>query len=235
MKNIFVFFWKSLFILISCLTIILFQGCGLIGILGTESSYEKKVPAEVKLIKDKKSDNNRKLLVLVKQPSWLNAPPLLGQLLTEQIQLRLVANAALKFSNLISEESLSKFRGSTPNFYSMTTLEIGKAMNADWVLVVELTSYRLFNISDTEYFGGGLAGKAFVIDTADTRQLWPDKLGGEQIEIAFDVEKRGNKAALARLAAAYSHCVTRYFYDCPRRRFKIADEKTVSEIKQWGY
>jgi hypothetical protein len=231
MKN----YYRLVCLTFASFAVVFFQGCGLIGIIGSENPSEKKIPAEVRLIKDKKMDANRKLLVLIKQPSWLNAPPLLGQVLTEQIHARLVANKALALSNLISEESLAKFRGSTPDFYSMAPLDIGKAMNTDWVLVVELTSYKLYNIADTEYLSGELAGRAFVIDIADSKQLWPAGLGGGKIEVVFDVEKKGNKAGLARLAAAFSHCVTRYFYDCPKYRFKIADEKYNPEIKQFGY
>ena len=234
MRKIVLMFWKSFLILTGCLTIIFFQGCGLIAVLGTESPSKQKTPAEIRLIKDKEKDKTKKLLVLVKQPSYLNAPPLLGQVLTEQIQARLIANAALSQSNLIGGDTLAQFRSSTPNFYSMTPQEIGKALKADWVLIADLTAYKLVNVANTEYYSGSLIGRAFLIDIADSRQIWPADSGDKKIDVGFDVERKGSQAALIRLAAAYAHCATRYFYDCPVSKFKIADDKSALVWSQWG-
>ncbi len=215
------------------------QGCELIGVLGTESSWEKKIPAQYSFnVGDQKKvepGQEKKILVLVNQPSFINAPPILRQVLTEQIQTRLIMNAKLKADNFISYDQLSDFRSKETNFFSMSAAEIGKALKADWVLVADLTGYKMVNsISETNYYGGELTGKVFIIDTAGGNKVWPTDSEGRDIKIGFDVERRGSEYALVRLAAGFAHCATRYLYNCPENRFKIADDKSASVWSQWG-
>jgi hypothetical protein len=226
------------YILTASLAVILFEGCALIGVLGTPTPSEKMIPAEFKFVADKSREGrltpDKKLLVLVNQPSWLNAPPLLRQILTEQIQERLIINAGLKPSNMVSYESLSEFRSKEAAFSSMTAAQIGKALNADLVLIVDLTAYRLVNVEDSDYFGGSLSGCTFLIDVASSDRLWPADVENKKINVAFDVESHGQEAAFVRLAAAFAHCTTRFFHDCPSDRFKIAEDKSDSAWSQWG-
>jgi hypothetical protein len=218
------------YILTASLTVILFEGCAIIGVLGTPTPSEKKIPAEFKLAAAK----DKKILVLVNQPSWLNAPPLLRQTLTEQIQKRLIINAGLNPSNMISYESLSEFRSKEAAFSSMTAAQIGKALNAELVLIADLTAYRLVDVEDSGYYEGSLSGCTFLIDAANSGRLWPVDVDNKKINVAFDIESRGQKAALVRLAAAFAHCATRFFYDCPQNKFKIAEDKSDSAWSQWG-
>ena len=232
-KNI--YFIIKMLLAMTAFSIVFCQGCALIGIFGSETSSEKKIPAEIRLFPGKTVDKNKKLLVLIRQPSYLNAPPLLTQILTEQIQVRLVANAVLSPVNLVGSDAFAQFRKSTPSFYAMSPQELGKALNADWILVADLNVFQLANIEDTAYCSGELSGRVFLIEVAGDRQLWPANAAGRKIDVGFDIEKRGAKPAFERLASSFAHCATRYFYDCPRNRFKISDEKTVSELSQFGY
>ncbi len=219
------------YILTASLTVILFEGCAVVGILGTPTPSEKNIPAEFNLAAAK----DKKILVLVNQPSWLNAPPLLRQTLTKQIQSRLIANAGPKpLLNMISYESLSEFRSKEAAFSSMTAAQIGKALNADLVLIADLTAYRLVNVEDSDYFGGSLSGCIFLIDVANSDRLWPADVENKKINVAFDIESHGQEAAFVRLAAAFAHCATRVFYDCPQNKFKIAEDKSDSAWSQWG-
>jgi hypothetical protein len=219
------------YILTASLAVILFEGCALIGILGTPTPSEKMIPAEFKFV----AAEGKKILVLVNQPSWLNAPPLLRQTLTKQIQARLIANAGPKpLLNMISYESLSEFRSKEAAFSSMTAAQIGKALNADLVLIADLTAYRLVNIEDSDYFGGSLSGCTFLIDVANSDKLWPADAENKKINVAFDIESHGREAAFDRLAAAFAHCTARFFYDCPANNFKIAEDKSDSIWSQWG-
>jgi hypothetical protein len=218
------------YILTASLTVILFEGCAVVGILGTPTSSEKTIPAEFKLAAAK----DKKILVLVNQPSWLNAPPLLRQTLTEQIQKRLIANAGLKPSNIVSYESLSEFRSKEAAFSSMAAAQIGKALNADLVLIADLTAYRLVDVEDSDYFGGSLSGCTFLIDVANSDRLWPVDAENKKINVAFDIESHGREAAFDRLAAAFAYCTARFFYDCPQNKFKIAEDKSGSAWSQWG-
>ena len=215
------------------------QGCGLIGILGTESAAEKKIPAQYRFDvgnqKKVEPGQEKKILVLVNQPSYINAPPILRQVLTEQIQARLIMNAKLNAANFITYQALSDYRSKELNFYSMKAGEIGKALKADWLLVADLTGYKLINsIEETNYYGGTLTGKVFVIETASGYKVWPTDSEGININVGFDVERRGSEYSLIRLAAAFAHCATRYLYDCQENRFKIADDKSASVWSQWG-
>jgi hypothetical protein len=226
------------YILAASLAVILFEGCALIGVLGTPTPSEKMIPAEFKFVVDKSREGrltpDKKLLVLVNQPSWLNAPPLLRQTLTEQIQIRLIANAVLKPSNMVPYESLSEFRSKEAAFSSMTTAQIGKALNADLVLVADLTAYRLVDVEDSGYCEGSLSGCTFLIDDANSDKLWPVDADNKKINVAFDVESHGREAAFDRLAAAFAHCTARFFYDCPANKFKIAEDKSDLVWSQWG-
>ncbi len=232
-------YYRLICFLLSVCAAVFLQGCGLIGILGTESASEKKIPAQYSFNvgnqKKVEPGQEKKILVLVNQPSFINAPPILRQILTEQIQARLIMNAKLKAANFISYQALSDYRSKEPGFYSMTAGEIGKALKADWVLVADLTGYKMINsIEETNYFGGALTGKVFVIETASGYKVWPTDSEGRDINVGFDVEKKGSEYALIRLAAAFAHCATRYLYNCPENRFKIADDKSASVWSQWG-
>jgi hypothetical protein len=218
------------YILAASLAVILFEGCALIGILGTPTSSEKTIPAEFKLAAAK----DKKILVLVNQPSWLNAPPLLRQTLTEQIQKRLIINAVLNPLNMVSYENLSEFRSKEAAFSSMTAAQIGKALNADLVLIADLTAYRLVNVEDSGYYEGSLSGCTFLIDVANSDRLWPLDADNKKINVAFDIENRGSEIAFGRLAAAFAHCATRVFYDCPSNKFKVAEDKSASAWSEWG-
>ena len=79
----------------------------------------------------------------------------------------------------------------------MTAAQIGKALNADLVLIVDLTDYKLVNVEDSDYYGGSLSGRTFVIDVANSEKLWPADLGSKNINVAFDVERRGRKLHLS--------------------------------------
>jgi hypothetical protein len=220
-------------ILAAGLLIVFVQGCGIISILGSEPESTKKIPAEFKfdVSKDKK---DKKVLVLVNQPSWLNAPPLLQQMITEQIQKRLMLYAGLKNFNLISYEALSQYRSGEENYSSMTAPQIGTALGADWVLLADLTDFKFGSIGESEYYSGSLSGHAFVIETANSEKLWPEDAENKKIDVGFEASKDGPQGSLAHLAAAFAHCATRNFFDCPKSSFKIAEDRIASSLNEWG-
>jgi hypothetical protein len=216
-------FNRSICVLVVSIMAVFFQGCG------GEWSSKEKITAEFKFDAGK----DKKVLVLVNQPSWLNAPPLLHQELTEQIQKRLTIYAGLGAPNLVSYENLSEFRLQETAFSSMTAAQIGKALNADWVLVADLTDYK-FVVEESSYYGGTLTGRTFIINVDDSRKLWPADSESRKINVSFDIEDRGSEEALRRLAGAFAHCTTRYFFDCPKNKFKIAEDKSNPVWSEWG-
>jgi hypothetical protein len=223
-------FYYTFCILAASLLIVFFQGCGIIAILGSEPSSEEKIPAEFKFAAGK----DKKILVLVNQPSWLNAPPLLQQTLTEQIQKRLIAYAGLDISNLVPYENLSLYRSGETNYSSLTAAQIGNELGAQWVLLVDLTDYKFGSIEESDYYAGSLSGSIYIVETSSSEKLWPADSKNKKIDVAFDASRGGSQVSFAHLAAAFAHCATRYFYDCPKNRFKIAEDKSAQAWKEWG-
>jgi hypothetical protein len=202
-------------------------GCGLVSILGTESSSEKKVPAEYNLAGLK----GKKILILVKQPAWIGAPVALSQMLTEQIGIELKGNVKNKTLEIISYQKLSELRSKETNFGQMSESNIAKKLGADEVLIVMLDSFSLLNLAGANVYKGSLAGKAILIEASDDKQLWPGE-GGKIVNVGFDMES-GQEKALARLSNSFSHCLTRYLYDCPAEKFKAADDRSGIGWQEW--
>jgi hypothetical protein len=201
--------------------------CGLVSRLGTESSGEKKVPAEYNLAVLK----GKKILILVKQPVWVGAPVVLSQMLTEQIGSELKGNVKNKTLEIISYNKLSELRSKETNFGQMSESEIAKKLGADEVLIVMLDSFNLLNLAGANVYKGSLAGKAILIEASDDKELWPGE-GGKIVSVGFDMES-GQEKALARLSNSFSHCLARYLYDCPAEKFKAADDRSGIGWQEW--
>ena len=196
------------------------SGCGVVGILGTPTPSEKSIPAEFKLA-ERKGD---KILVLVNQPAWLGAPIVLRQLLTEQITALLNEKAKIGSADIISYQELSDFRSKEPGYYMLSENQVAGKLNADLLLFVMLDDYSMLNLDNSGVFTGSLGGKAVLIDIVEDKQLWPAQ-DTKIISVGFDSEGRGLEMVIQRLAVSFSHCLTRYLYDCPYRKFKTADDK----------
>src|SRR4030043_595848 len=90
------------------------SGCAFVGLVGTPSPYERKIPAEYDLNKQK----GRKVLVLVEQPSWLSTQVNLCYYLTEAIRGNLIARDKAKIppKYVLSYNELSAFRSNEGDF-----------------------------------------------------------------------------------------------------------------------
>lgn len=215
---------------ILCVGFIFCFGCGLIANMGTESPREKKIPAEFKLA-DKKG---KKILVLVNQPVWLGAPPVLRGELADMINRRLVENAKINSGSIIDYKTLSDFRSKRVDFSMMSEAQVGKALGADLVLLLVLDGYTMNKLADTDYYKGSLEGQAGLIEVETDKKLWPEKDSSRVVRVGFEVEVRGAEIALSRLANSMAYCVTRYFYDCPKDKFKIADDRSGVAWEIWN-
>ena len=204
------------------------SGCGVVGLMGTESQYEKKVPAEYNLYKLK----GRKILVLVEQPGWLDTEMNLRYYLTKAINKSLQVKVKVSPASIISYDKLSEFRSKGGDFSLFSPVETGKALGADFVLVMRIENYKLSQLADTEYYNGFLGVKSAIYD-AEGRKLWPMEGQGKSIKVGFDGGENGKEAAVSRLVSACAYCTTRYFYDCPRYKFKIFDERSHSSWSDW--
>jgi hypothetical protein len=208
-------------IIVLCVLAAIFSssGCGIVGVAGTQSAYEKKIPAEYDLAGQK----DRKVLVLVEQPSWLSTEVNIRYYLTEAIRESFIANVKIPSESIISYNELSEFRSNKSDFSSLSPVEVGKALGADIVLMVMIEDFQLNEIPDTDYYNGFLGAQAILFETATAAKLWPESAMGKSIKVSFEAE-RNTELAVRRLVVAAAHCITRFFYNCPKYKFKIFDE-----------
>ena len=205
------------------------SGCGIVSVIGTPSSSEQKIKAQFPL----SSYKNEKILVFVDQPGWLTAPLLLRDMVSEGINSSLIQLAKVNSSQVVPYRTLADFRSKRQDFSVMSPAEVAKLLGADLLLLVQLDSYNLSTIEETNYYNGSLGAQAALIETKSGRQLWPVQTQARNILVGFEIARTSPEGALGRLANGLAHCVTRYFYDCPYKRFKIADDRTDTGFDSW--
>jgi len=205
-------------------------GCGILGILGTPRHKEGKVAAEC----DLSNHTDRKILVLVHQPAYLNVQENLRFHLTGAINKSLVENIKFVPEQVVSYDELSRFRSNKSDFSFLSPAEVGRALEADMVLLVTVEDYQLLKMPDVDYYRGFLNAEAVLVDTAAGEKLWPESAKSKSVRVGFEIEDRGREVAVGRLTAACAHCIVRYLYNCPKNKFKITDDKSGAGWKDWG-
>jgi hypothetical protein len=210
---------KKLIVFPVLAAVFFYSGCGFVGLVGTPSQYEKKIPAEYDLTKQK----GKKVLVLVEQPRWLSTQANLRYYLTEAIRESLIAKVKVPPKYILSYKELSEFRSNKGDFSSLSPAEMGKALGADIVLSVMIKDYQLSEVVESGYYNGFLSVQAAIFE-AGGEKMWPEYAESKSIKVGFEAE-RGRETADKRLASACAHCITRYFYNCTKDKFKIFDEE----------
>ena len=208
------------------------SGCGLLGIvgvMGTPSSHERKVTAEYDLA----GRRDEKILVLVNQGPWLNAEVNLRYYLTEALNDNLVNNIKIKPDNVINYTQLAVFRSGQSNFSLLSPVQIGKAMAADIVLLAEVDDFELKQLPEEGYYKGLLQTRAILFDTATGANLWPDSEKGKVITVGFDMVSGGRAVAVERLVAASAYGTVRFLYNCPKEKFRFADDRSGAHWQNW--
>lgn len=195
-------------------------GCNFVGIVGTPSRYEKKVPAEYDLAGQK----GKKVLVFVEQPGWLSTQVNLRYYLTEAICANLIARVKVPSKYILSYDELSKFRSNRSDFSLLSPTEVGTALGADIVLLVMIEDCQLDELAGTGYYNGSLSVQAAVFG-AGGEKVWPKDTAGKSVKVGFEVGENGQEAAIKRLVNACGYCISRYLYNCPEYRFKVSDEQ----------
>jgi hypothetical protein len=209
------------------ISLICHGGCGMVAVVGTPTSHEKKVPAEYDLAGHK----HRRILVFVEQPFWAGAEVDLRLYLTEAISKHLAGKVRIPSRNLVAYRQLFDFRSKQTDFSLLPPAKIGAALGADVVLLVMVEDFQLQEVADTGYHKGFLAAQTALIDTATGKKMWPQFVDSKTIKVGFEIGQRSQKFAVVRLVEACAHCIARYLYDCPKDKFKIFDDK--SDIG-WG-
>ncbi len=205
------------------------NGCGLISMAGMPTRHEKKIPAEYELREQK----DKKILILLEQPARLIATANLRYYLTRDIREYLIKRVRMPAEGLISYERLVEYRNNEADFSRLTPLEVGRGLQADIVLLVVVEDFRLYNMAETGFLKGFLSSRAVILDTTTGEKVWPKSFESKGIKVGFEFDVRNVEIAVSRLSAASAHCITRYFYDCPMDKFKIADDRSGEAWENW--
>ena len=203
--------------------------CNLVGIVGSKSYYEQRIPAEL-MLKDYADGG---VLVFVDETGAGRAEHTLRPGLAEVVGTYLVEKAHMESENLVSNDRLSDLRVQRADFSSLSPIELGRTAGAAVVLYILITDYELYGMDEREYYGGSLVTRSMLFDVSSGRALWPRDGAGRVVEAGVEVETGGRAATLNRLITTTAHCITRSFYDCRRPRFRAADEKLDYNPQQW--
>jgi hypothetical protein len=212
-------------ICISCI------GCDAAGVLLTPNIHEQKIPAEYKLAPQAKKG----LLVFVDGAAGVARSRDVIPDLTGVVKELLVQRAKVNKKHITSNEKLESLRARRENLSVMSPVQIGKESDSGLVLYILIEDYDLHQIDKKRgYYGGLLATRSLVFDVGSGNILWPANGEGKRTIAKFALETKGKEIAKDRLALTVAHCVTRYFYDCPKPKFKASDEFVMyKEITTW--
>jgi hypothetical protein len=215
-----------LFVLGGCF---LFGACRMIGVIGSKSYYEQKVPAEF-MLKDVAEGG---VLIFVDEAGSGRGELELRPGLSEVVGALLVKKARIKSKNLVSHDRLSQLRDQREDFSSLSPVQLGRGAGAAVVLYVMIEDYELYAIDEQMYHSGSLVARSILFDVASGRVLWPRGGGGRVVKTRVEIETGGREAALNRLVAATAHGITRSLYDCRRPEYRMADEEGGYSPEQW--
>ena len=222
-------YWPALLICAGLPVALFYAGCvpQIVGVASTPTSSER---VEGSAEYDISHDKDQKILVFVDQPTYLSAYANLRFYLTDMINKMLQAKdkARINPSLIIDYKELADLRASTTDFYMLTPIQVANKLGADLVLVVTVTDCKIRDMSEAGYISGSLDAQAALYKVSSGEKLWPTAEQSRLVQVGFESERRGQDAAVVRLAAAAAHCVTRYLYDCPKASFKISDERTAA-------
>ena len=116
----------------------------------------------------------------------------------------------------------------------LSPMEVGKALNADLVLLVVVEDYQLGELPEAGYYRAIMNVRAVLLDVATGEKLWPESAKNKSIQVGFELEQRGREIAAKRLTAACAHCIVRYLYNCSKNKFKIFDDRSNIGWKSWN-
>jgi hypothetical protein len=204
-------------------------GCALIGIIFEPTSREEIIEAEYDLSEQIES----RYLVLVKQPGWLNVKANMRYYLTRHINRELTRRIEIPAENLVSYQQLKDFRSSRPDFPYLSLEQIGSHFKVDFILVVTVSTFELLEMSQENYHRGFMASQCSLYDATTGAKLWPDSSSPKSVKVGFEIEEKGQKAAIERLSNRTAYCTVRYLYGCQKGNFKIADDRSGENWVGW--
>jgi hypothetical protein len=203
--------------------------CNMVGVIGSKSYNEQKVPAEF-MLKDVAQGG---VLVFIDEAGSGRGELELRPGLSEVVTALLVQKARIKSENFVSGDRLSQLRDGREDFSSLSPVQLGRAAGASVVLYVLVEDYELYAVGEQMYHSGSLVARSILFDVASGRALWPRRGDGRVVKAKVEIETGGRAATLNRLIVATAHCITRKLYDCPRPTYRTADEEGGYSPQQW--
>ena len=186
------------------------------------SDWEKPVIAEY----DMKKETDKKVIIFVDQPSWLNAEDNLQYYITRAFSFQLINNVGFKPKSIIPYAELSDYRSKLKDASMHSPLDMAKDLKADFAIFVKVDGYHLYEMDTTGYYKGYLAAQVLLVDVETKEKLWPNNAESKSLKVAIDIESGGREAAVKRLTGALAHCSIRYLYDCLKKNFSISEDRT---------
>ncbi|MBN1787353.1 MAG: hypothetical protein JW806_03055 [Sedimentisphaerales bacterium] len=207
-------------------------GCGGIAAIGTETASEKEIPAEFHLRQTK-----GKILVFVNQPGWVRAPMDLRTALTDSFNMAFEHNVGIAKERLIPYSSIMNLRTTLAANEKNDAFKAASKLGAEYVLSIEIMEFELTTFSEKDFFNGAINTKSCLYNSQGEK-LWPKERGEKEeackiLTLGFEARKETVKSAVDRLANATAHCVTRYFYNCKKIKFRIAEEHKEFDYYKW--
>ena len=205
---------------------VLYGGCNVMGFIASPSYSEQSIPAEYKL----RSTQKKKLLVFVDRAKSSNVSFSVAPALSEMVEVFLQKKVRISSKNIISSKGLSAF-SRLADLEKLSPAEIGKKFGAGLVLYILIEDHNLYKTPSGGYYSGSLVTRSVLLDVDSDAVVWPVSGEGRVARTGFKLEISGREAAAERLNVAMAHCITRCFYNCSRRAYKISDEQTAYGIK----
>jgi len=222
---------KKLVILLLFLNMILAGiGCRATGVVLSPTIHEQKIPAEYKLAPQAKKG----VLVFVDGAAGVTRSRDVIPELTEVVKELLVTRAKVNRKYIKGDKQLELLRARRNDLSVLSPVHIGKESGVGLVLYILIEDYGLQMVDKRGYYAGSLVTRSVIFDVGSGNILWPANGQGKRTIIKFGFETKGKELAKDRLALGAAQCITRYLYDCPKPRFKTADEFVMyEEITTW--
>ncbi len=208
---------------LAVIAVVLSGGCNVVGFMGSPTSHERKVPAEYKLQRTRSM-----ILVFVDEARSSSVGFHVRGMLDKAVAAYLVKKVRIENNNIVTPADYTS--SSIAAYAGLSPAQIGQKAGADLVLYVRIDKYELNEMDRRGYYDGAMITRSVIVDVDSAKVLWPASKEARLNRIKVELETGGREAALSRLMLGTAHCITRYFYDCRRNRFRWGDERKELEF-----
>ncbi|HPS53692.1 MAG TPA: hypothetical protein PLK08_09080 [Phycisphaerae bacterium] len=205
-----------------------FGGCAAVGWFASLFPTAD-LPAQYEIPKD------QSVLVLVEDPKNIVTYSPIKYELARSVNKLLEEHKAC--SELISPDSVLHLKSSCTEFSQLSTAEIGKKLDADLVLYIQITTFQLKDSPYDPVWNGKMGATVRVISVNDGR-LWPkDTLGGYPVDDVvrdrhMDTSDNYTEKLSADMAEELAQNIGELFYPHPAPEHTDLPKKQVNSLNQ---